>query len=114
MPFNSIKKSAIFQSTRTWPKASLQNDPSCDEACTDNANQKTYKRDTRSRKDTDIERDHSHRMMRFLHTIQHQRQGNNSVSDPLERVHAERIKRILSRQILRSFSNKGPSDRREQ
>ncbi|GEM_PF-6528738 len=112
MEFDSIKKSAIFQSTRAWPKATLNKVRSSERFAVGAVMQK-HPADSAAR-DMRIEQDHFQRMMRFLHTIQNQRLDDGPFTDPLQQAHARRIKRTLSRQILKSFSSVPPSDQHEQ
>lgn len=104
MEFDSIKKSAIFQSTRAWPKATLDNVRSRNRIATSAV---TYKHPSaNAERDSLIEQDHSQRMMRFLQKIQKQKSAASLAGDPLQAVHADRIKRTLSRQILRTMSQR--------
>lgn len=103
MEFDSIKKSVIFQSTRAWPKASLVNARDSDNFAPSTV---TVKNSSNTARDHQIEQDHSQRMLQFLQKIQKQKTASCVDSDQLMAVHADRIKRTLSRQILRNMSQR--------
>ena len=112
MQFDNIKKSVIFQSTRTWPKATRHNVRGESKIAT-SALLRHLPTETAA-SDSQIELDHFQRMMRFLQKIQTQNTVPFYDNDPLQAIHKDRIKRTLSRQIPRTMAQRHMGDSVEQ